>query len=250
MGVLTWALLRCKSLSGDFKNDTSDDLNNKRVIAVDPGRTNIFYMVEKLKNGYYKSYCLSRKQYYTEAGMFRATSNSNKWNLNVKDELEELSRSSPASPASLELFMRYIKTWLSVKRALWEENTKKRWASQRFKLYGNKKKVFAKFLNKLKPDDNTVLAFGSAKFAPGGKNELSVPTTRAFKECSYRFKIKLVCEFRTSKIYWKDDSILQRVVKKHVSTGKAVDVRGLLWCSSTKEKNKFMFANIVTSMLP
>jgi hypothetical protein len=26
---------------------------------------------------------------------------------------------------------------------------------------------------------------GAAKFAPGGKGEMAVPTSRAFKECSY-----------------------------------------------------------------
>jgi len=95
------------------------------------------------------------------------------------------------------------------------------------------------FINRLKPCENTVLAYGSAKFAPGGKGELSVPTTRAFKEMSYRFAIRLICEYRTSKVYWKDDSVLLRVAKKNAN-GILVDVRGLLWCGSTKETNKFV----------
>ena len=54
--------------------------------------------------------------------------------------------------------------------------------------YGGKKRVFANFFNKIKNGGDTsrrvVIAYGSAKFAPGGRNELSVPTTRAFKDCS------------------------------------------------------------------
>ena len=99
--------------------------------------------------------------------------------------------------------------------------------------------MFAEFLNGLNIDQNTILAFGAAKFAPGGKGEVSVPTTRAFKECTYRVKTVPVDEFRTSKIYWKDQSLLQKVVKR-VPDSKMVDIRGLLWCCSTNETNKFV----------
>ena len=94
-------------------------------------------------------------------------------------------------------------------------------------------------MNRLGPLDNTVLAYGSAKFAPGGKGELSVPTSRAYKECSYRLKTVLVDEFRTSKIHWEDGSILQ-LVKKGMHKDAPV-VRGWLWCHSTiMRKSKFV----------
>ena len=104
------------------------------------------------------------------------------------------------------------------------------------RLYGGKKRVMANFLNKLEGKDKTVetvLAYGASKFAPGGKGEVSVPTSRAYKECSYRFKTIPVDEFRTSKIYYKDDTILEPVGKKSAE-GKTVTVRGLFWCCSTK----------------
>jgi hypothetical protein len=78
-----------------------------------------------------------------------------------------------------------------------------------------------------------VLAYGSAKFAPGGKGEMSVPTSTAFKECTYRFVTHVVDEFRTSKINYKDDQILERVKRVDKNT----DVRGLLWCCSTIHAN-------------
>jgi hypothetical protein len=43
-----------------------------------------------------------------------------------------------------------------------------------------------------------VIAFGSAKFVLGGRNEVSVPTSRAFKECQMTFPTIVVDEFRTT----------------------------------------------------
>jgi transposase len=126
-----------------------------------------------------------------------------------------------------------------VKESLWKEYTKTRWQQQRFRLYGGKKRVFAKFLNRLGSPKDTVLAFGNAKFEPGGKGELSIPTSRAYKECSYRFKTLPIDEFRTSKVNWKTLDVLDTVAKR--KNDKLVEVRGLLWCRSTNQsEGKFV----------
>jgi hypothetical protein len=101
------------------------------------------------------------------------------------------------------------------------------------------KRTFAEFLNKLEtPGKKTVIAYGSAAFAPGGKNEVSVPTTRAYKECSHRFPTAPVSEFRSTMIFHGDKRTVLKKVRKN-DTGK--EVRGLLWCCSTnQEKGKFI----------
>lgn len=208
------------------------DLTGKKVIGVDPGRTNIFYMVEETKKDTFKSYRLTRKQYYAESGIISAKKNTENWNLKVKEELERLSLASPKA-VSLENFTRYLETMTSVKETLWSEYLKTKWSYQRMKLYGGKKKVFSKFLNRL--GDNVVLAYGAAKFAPGGKGELAVPVSRGFKECATRFEIIPVDEFRTTKLYHKDFSVLNKVGYKKEE--KVLDVRGLSWYS-TKENDK------------
>ena len=111
--------------------------------------------------------------------------------------------------------------------------TKKRWANQRLRLYGGKKRTFANFFNKLEvKGKKTCIAYGSAKFASGGKGEISVPTSGAFKECSNRFKTYVTSEFRSTRIYNVDkESILRAVESK--KPGKKV--RGLLWYESTIE---------------
>jgi transposase len=122
--------------------------------------------------------------------------------------------------------------------SLWNEYLKQRWSRQRLRLYGGKKRVFSKFFNTIKSFDvsrRVVIAYGSAKIAPGGTNEISVPTTRSFKECQMTFPTIVVDEFRTTKIYHEDNSILQYIKRRDQDK----ELRGLLWCSSTN-LNKFV----------
>lgn len=136
-------------------------------------------------------------------------------------------------------FLDYLATVKAVEARLWDLHFQRKWRDQTLRLYGGKKRAFAKFFNGLNLDEDTIVAFGSAKFAPTGKGELSVPTTRAYKELAYRTKTFLVDEFRTSKVYWKDDSILQSVAKRKEEGNGREMVRGLLWCCSTNS-NKFV----------
>jgi hypothetical protein len=227
-------------------NDDGEQINfqNKRIIGVDPGRTNIFTMAEIDPNdGSIKKYTLTRNQYYSDSGMFKARKLTQRWNLRVKSDLEKLSEASPKSIKITE-FIKYIRVIKQVQNNLWKEYLKKKWRQQRFRLYGGKKRTFARFLNTLGSPQNTILAYGGAKFAPGGKCELSVPTSRAYKECSYKFKIVVIDEFRTSKINYKDDQILDMVATKKFKDTKLSQVRGLLWCrspdSTNQHKGKFV----------
>eukprot|EP00955_Chlamydomonas_euryale_P060186 357641-Chlamydomonas_euryale.AAC.2 len=227
--------------AASIKNN-KPSLEGKRVLACDPGRSNILYIVEKLKTGEFKYHILSRRQYYAESGISKANRNSQRWNnLRLKGEIESLSLASPKS-VKLDTFMVYVNTVTAIKTAMWKEYLHKRWREQTFRLYGGKKRTFAKFINRLNPTKETVLAYGASKFAPGGKGELAVPVSRAFKECCTRIQTFTVCEFRTTAVHWKDDSILQTVMKKERDAdGRPVPVRGLLWCQSTNEyESKFV----------
>jgi predicted transglutaminase-like cysteine proteinase len=106
------------------------------------------------------------------------------------------------------------------------------------KLYRGKKRVFSKFFNKMETKNNIVVGYGSAKFCSTAKNEVSVPTSRAYKECSYRFHTIPIDEFRTSKIYHGDSSTILETVKRE-DTNRVI--RCLLWYSSTiGSVNKFV----------
>jgi hypothetical protein len=217
--------------SNEYKINDSD-----RVIGIDPGRQNIFFGAEKI-NDQVKTYKLTRRQYYQESGIFKARCQTNKWLSELKTPLQELSTVSTKGESIVD-YRLYVDMYMKHKDVLWNELTKTKWSRQRMSLYGGKKKTFAKFFNNIIDVDKEkkiVIAYGSAKFAPGGRNEISVPTSSAFKECRHRFRTLVIDEFRTTMVHYEDDSILQKVCRK----GTNIAVRGLLWCSSTIE-SKFV----------
>lgn len=214
---------------------------NDRIVAIDPGRVNIFYGVEKASDGHVVSYKLTRSQYYKEAGMHVAIRKTQHWqNTNILDEHKALSNVSTKG-VCIHKHRAYLEWHNKHSAAVWNEHMKPRWARQRFRLYGAKKRVFANFFNTIAnkdPSKRVVVAYGSAKFAPGGRGELAVPTTRAYKECRHRFPTAMVDEFRTTKISSIDDKVLEQVQRlKHKGKGSNTVLRGLLWSSTS---NKFV----------
>ena len=215
------------------------DTKNIDYWACDPGRTNIFYMVNQKEDGTYKTLKLSRRQYYQESGICKAIRKSQKWQ--DVEEIKECNLSSYSPKGcNLETFKRFVDNYLEHWDVLWNEYGAEKWSKQRMRLYGGKKRVFANFFNKMNStiDKKLVVGYGSANFSPTAKNEVAVPTSRAYKECTYRFKTVPVDEFRTSKIYYGDSSTILQTVKR---ADKDTVIRGLLWYSSTIEsENKFV----------
>jgi hypothetical protein len=210
------------------------------VWACDPGRTNIFYMVKKIEDNSYTSLRLTRNQYYKESGIVRAKKKSERWQSHNDIKKADLSSYSPKG-VDLKEFRLFLSNYLRHWEVLWKEYSSDKWSLQRMRLFGGKKRVFANFFNTIEsksPNKKIVVCYGSSKFNPTARNEVAVPTSRAYKECTFRFPTSPVDEFRTSKVSCEDnETILQRVVR--VDTGKTV--RGLLWYSSTIEsKNKFV----------
>jgi hypothetical protein len=95
--------------------------------------------------------------------------------------------------------------------------------------------------NEAERDKQIVIAYGSAKFAPGGRGEVSVPTTKAFRACAMQkgVRILVVDEFRTSKLHYMTEQLLHLVKIK----GDNKHLRGLLWCCSTSSEKQGFFVN-------
>ena len=206
------------------------------VFGLDPGRVNIFYLTTLLPSGKPLCFSLTRRQYYHDVGIFNAVKQSNKWNENVKLALNAMSRASPKG-SSINSHILFLDTYFCYQESLWGEYLAPRWSRQRLALYGGKKRTFARFFNKVETETrkrnphahDIVIAFGSAKFAPGGQNELSVPTTRAYKECAFRFTTIVTPEFRSSKVSSLNDSVLQLIASKAKGPGRNHAFRGILW---------------------
>jgi hypothetical protein len=211
---------------------------NDRVIGIDPGRSNIIFGAEPNDDGSFKRYVLTRKRYYSESGIFAARKRTETWSKGIQKNLILMSTVSTKG-SNLDKHEAFIATYMENYDAIWNEYFKARWARQRLRLYGGKQRVFANLINKIKNHDisrRVVIAYGSATFAPGGKNEISVPTSSTFKKFARAFPTVVVDEFRTTRIHHEDGSLLQSVKRRDTDEW----LRGLLWCSST---NNTKFVN-------
>ena len=240
-----------------FKEKIKD--SSERIIGVDPGRTTLFCGVEKINDTQWKKYTLSRVQFYADSGIKRATKNSNKWNLSIKPELDELSQTNTRSH-KLSEFLNYTTVILRHYDVLWEEYLKKRHTRQRLKTYSGKKRTYDDFFKTL--DDNSgrklTIAYGDAGFASTSKYELSAPKTRLLSECKKWGNIEMIDEFRTSQISYDTGLKLAKVIEKtekgeckyerknknRPKIGDVRSIRGLLWCCSTNKKGKFINRDI------
>lgn len=203
----------------------------ERMIGIDPGRSNLIFGVEKTPKGL-QTYRLTRNQYYCAAGMTKRNRQAFKWQQEIQEEEQVFSRFSPktTNPAQWDSF---IRDYISVYDRLWQVKTGKKWARARFRVFGLKKKVLDRFFNRMEGSVKPLICFGSSKFKPNGKGELSAPTTSVFKKCERRFKVELICEFRTTKVCVSCDCVLHPVRIYSKKLGKYKEIRGLRRCSSS-----------------
>ena len=224
-----------------------------RVIAIDPGRTNLIYGVEDLGNNEYKKYILTRKTYYNQCGMTKANKKAKKWEKDIETE-EKIYSQVSLKTTNEENWKKFIQNYISVYDTLWEEKTKNKRAQQRFRTYRLKQKCLDKFFASMNPKGSIkpVIAYGAAKFNPTSTSELSAPTCSLSKKCATFYPTAMVDEFRTTKICYNCDCQLHpvakqvEVVKTTIFPNKFLklkvektqledrEIRGLRWCSSTK----------------
>jgi len=236
---------------------------NDFVVGCDPGLVDIMAMAVPLEmeHGcfdismrFMQSKNFSRARYNRESGIIDARKHSNKWNKEVKDQLDDLSGVSSRG-ASLQNFRDYVERHTIHSEQLWGEYTKPRWARQRMRLYGGKKRSFDTFFNELEDlrtdkSRRMVIAFGAGR-AVAMKGSTPAPSSRAFRECQRRFVTVSVEEFRSTYTHAETGQVLAQVGKRvrprsrmqqmlygqetRRQVSKRSKVRGLLWCDSTSE---------------
>jgi len=220
----------------DRRLDGNDSL---RVIGNDPGRSTLFCGVESINNGKFRNYSLSRKQFYTESGIFLATKRSNKWNVgSLGPELDELSKTNSRAN-KLSDFKEYVSVVNKHYDKFWLEATKKRHSRQRLALYSGKQSVYSRFFQSFKIQSDTreiVVAYGDAGFASTSKYEIAAPTSALEKECSKWYRVVKIDEFRTTKLHYLTGNVLSKVQEQTTMNGtiSKKTIRGLLWYNSTK----------------
>lgn len=218
---------------------------NIRIIGNDPCRSTLFCGVESITDGKFRNYSLSRKQFYTEAGIFLATKKSNRWNYEyLGSELDELSKTNSRANR-LDEFKEYVSVIRKHYDKFWLEASKKHHSRQRLALYSGKQSVYTKFFQSFKIENDTrkiVVAYGDAGFASTSKYEIAAPTTTLEKECSKWYTVVKIDEYRTTRLHYLTGDVLSKVQEQTsvlTPSGTVEKVskkmtRGLLWYKSTK----------------
>lgn len=201
-----------------------------RVIAIDPGRKNLVFGVEQLPNGKVQTYKLTRASYYFSSGMIERKRRTAKWQADIREE-ELVFGQVSSKTANVSNWDQYLSNLVSVYDVLWLGKTGKKWARERFRVYGLKRKVLDRFFQTMGGAEKPTILFGAAKFNPTGKNELSAPTTFVSASCSQHFPMRFVDEYCTSQVCSRCDRKLSPVYRV-TRDGKVREVRGLRRCSS------------------
>jgi len=179
-----------------------------RVIAIDPGRTNLIYGVEMIKKGEVNKYELKKSTYYQSCGMNKEAA----WKKRRMDEIskeELIYREHSLKTTNVETYMKFIKNYLKVYNVLWKTKTSKKWLGWKFRTYCLKNKFIDTMINKMVTNDpevnigkekkKVVIAYGAAKFNPTGKGERAGPTSWLSKQFSKKVKTVFIDEFNTTK---------------------------------------------------
>lgn len=233
-------------------------LSPERTIAFDPGRATLLEGVEKLPDGSTKRYRLTKKQYYQESHITKATRKTKDWNREIKYELDALSRTTYRTPV-IAKFLAYVLAIKEHGKVLWEHLTHKKYAQNRMDVYIHKNKCVDRFFNSLRTPDQEGLpklaepkiAFGSAKFAPTGPGEVPAPTTFISKRCCQYYETTMIDEYNTTKMCCECGEPLRKLFRKKkkdlgeteeslgLTKRNGQEIRGLRWCDSTRCCRKF-----------
>jgi hypothetical protein len=242
-----------------------------RVLAVDPGNSNIYTVIEKYWDAegrrHVKEYKFTRGRYYHDAGIDRARDAAERWAFGIRESLQAMSRVSTKGVDVLD-HDAYEDAFEVHGDALSAEYTKPRWARERLSLYGGKKRAYARFFNEIEAfarqrgDVRPVkLLYGSAKFCANVHGAALTPTTQAYREMVRRFPdVRAIPEFRTTRTDSVTDTLLKGIAvrrlneprelqawkefvrrKKKSALRALATLRGLLWCGSTIDtRGKFV----------
>lgn len=178
---------------------------------------------------------LTRKQYYTEAGLYESTAKANTREARMKDynsaksihhfKTSRIGRFRDAINVLTEYYGDIIR----------HKIIDKFWKRQELRREGKKKSVIQRTLNNFLDGNQTFdelnVAWGDGDFAATAKNELSVPTkyVKRIAEASYQY-CYATNEYMTSSACLDCQGQLFKVYM--LRAGRVFEVRGLKWCNS------------------
>ncbi|KAJ9526867.1 hypothetical protein QJQ45_017754, partial [Haematococcus lacustris] len=94
---------------------------------------------------------LTWSQVQHDSGLIQARHITQRWNDNIKLELQHLAAATPAG-TSLVAIQRHVAVTLATWDAVWEEYLHPKWAEQKMRLYGAQEKVLERYFKKLEDE--------------------------------------------------------------------------------------------------
>ncbi|KAJ9532090.1 hypothetical protein QJQ45_003805 [Haematococcus lacustris] len=96
--------------------------------------------------GFYRSK-LTRSQVQHDSGLIQARRNTQRWNDNIKLELQHLAAATPAGTSQVAI-QRHVAVTLATWDAVWGEYLHPKWAEQRMRLHGAQETVLERYFMK------------------------------------------------------------------------------------------------------
>lgn len=226
-------------------------------VAVDPGGSNLFYVVGLGVDGYVKRMRFTKGRYSMDSGIRKQQKNKEWWNKRFtgsNDSIEHLYKKS-AKTSSMVNFMEHVERLSRVYGELWAEYTKKRWARSRMDVYIRKPQAIDRFLEEVEAayGEIKVVHYGGAKWSPSGKGRETMPVCSARRRWVLRFGsvVNIVDEYLTTQCCYKCGA-RTRSVREKDGENASKEVRGLRCCESSKcgtfTKGKFRGALVDRDM--
>ncbi|KAJ9510406.1 hypothetical protein QJQ45_015876 [Haematococcus lacustris] len=189
--------------------------------------------------GFYRSK-LTRSQVQHDSGLIQARHNSQRWNDNIKLELQHLAAASPAG-TSLVAIQRHVAVTLATWDAVWGEYRHPKWAEQKMRLHGAQDKVLERYCKQWGTRKQLVVFFGNAGIGNrggwGAKAVLQacrkvVERPNSGKPTDRPCEAELDSSKPTKPEDWipKPGHVQHRLLRSAWSKRFEAPVRGLMWC--------------------
>ena len=206
----------------------------KRVIAIDPGRSNL---VTAYDSFFEKYYTLTRKEYY---GAFRGSMEKIKtWEAKLSPIYEEMSKFSLKTMDAAKC-NGYRKVYFKWYATIWRSRLARNRARESFNVFIKKKTVLDRFFSHMRgPSDSPApkVAYGAAAIRPHAQGELSVPVKGVLRVCRKFYETHLVNEHLTTKSHEACGSRMHPVKNQNENDQEPAKypIRGLYWCPTCRK---------------
>ena len=217
----------------------------ERVIAIDPGRSNLIYAYDTQYGEYHR---LSRQQYYRDAGMKNRIRRECLRHIKLQGVYQSMSKSPAKSMSDLDWYQ-YQQVIVRNYTRLWTGHTLLSSRREALRVYSLKQRCLDKFFNRfVKDGEKPIVAYGAASINPTGKGELSVPVKYVYNKCKQRFHTIKENEEYSTKMHHACQQATVPIRRKE----SGATIRGLRWCSTCRKlvsRDKNACHNIAASFM-